>query len=68
MREDGIITVFMLVGLAACTLPGMLLGSMLQKSVDREKFIMYCTTKGDTYANCLDIWNGKKAIEDVRNK
>lgn len=63
MYDDGMAVVLFLVMMAACTLPGMLLGGMIQKGADREKFIMYCTTKGETYANCSDIWIGKKEIK-----
>ena len=62
MGDDGVVIVFILVSLCVCMLPGMLLGSALQKTNDREKFIMYCTTKCETYVNCSDIWKGKKAI------
>lgn len=62
MGDDSVIIVFILCTLCACMLPGMFLGSVLQKNADREKFIMYCTTKGETYVNCSDIWNGKKEI------
>ena len=61
--DDGMMVVLFLVMAAACFLPGMLLGGMIQKGADREKFIMYCTTKGETYANCSDIWIGKLPIQ-----
>jgi hypothetical protein len=47
----------------ACSLPGLIIGGMIQHSIDREKFIMYCTVKGETYVNCSDIWIGKKDIK-----
>lgn len=52
--------------IAVCTLAfgvfsiGSLAGSTWEHLNSREKFIIYCTNKGDTFENCDLIWQGRK--------
>ena len=39
---------------------GVVFGVSYEERVQREKFIIYCTSKGDTYKNCDAIFNGKE--------
>lgn len=43
---------------------GSLAGSSWEASRGREKFIIYCTGKGDVFENCDLIWNGRKPKYD----
>ena len=40
---------------------GLNTGIFYEQDRSREKFIIYCTGKGDEYAACDDIWNGRKS-------
>lgn len=43
---------------------GSLVGSAREYSNSREKFIIYCTNKGDTFENCDLIMSGRKPKYD----
>ncbi len=62
MHDEG--TGFALFGLTlfavAMWLIGVVVGALWDESAQREKFIIYCTSKGDTYKNCDEIFNGKE--------
>lgn len=41
---------------------GLLIGSVIQKSLDRDDFISYCT-KHDAYQTCVKHWDKERYYE-----
>ena len=60
MSEDGPIIAVILCGILLMGVPGGVVGYQWAMSQSREKFIIYCTLKGDTYEECDKIWIGGK--------
>lgn len=61
--ESGVMffaVVFCLLLVAVSFLIGAAAGEGWQATADREKFIIYCTVKGDAYESCDKIWKGEK--------